>query len=293
MKLVAQNISVYAGRRALLHAVSLQIEPGELLAVIGPNGAGKSSLLKVLSGELRPASGGITLNGRALKHWPMKTLARMRAVLPQQSNLNFPFAVREVVAMGRSPHASISNPRHDRDIIAAALAAADVEHLTERDYTTLSGGEHQRVHLARVLTQIWEPVPEGPRYLLMDEPTSALDLVHQHHVLAVARRFAVEQGVGVLTILHDLNLVAGYADRVAVLQGGRLRRQGTVAEVLQPEFLEEVFGIPLLRLPHPSDPRQPVLIVKRLFDAGQDPVGDTSPACLDATVVKQAVNGAY
>lgn len=269
MNLSARDISVYAGRRALLHEVSLQIKPGELLAVIGPNGAGKSSLLKALSGELQPTGGGITLNGRDLKHWPMKILARMRAVLPQQSNLNFPFVVREVVAMGRSPHGRVASTGHNHAIVEAALAAADVEHLAQRDYTTLSGGERQRVHLARVLTQIWEPAPEGPRYLLMDEPTSALDLVHQHHVLAVARRFAMDQGVGVLTILHDLNLVAGYADRVAVLQSGRLRRQGTVADVLQPDFLEEVFGIPLLRVPHPADPRQLVLVVKRLAD---DPV---------------------
>lgn len=285
MKLSAQAVSVFAGRRALLHDVSLRIEPGELLAVIGPNGAGKSSLLKTLSGELRPARGNITLNGRALKHWPMKTLARMRAVLPQQSNLNFPFAVREVVAMGRSPHAVSGNSRHNLDIIDAALAAADVEHLTERDYTTLSGGERQRVHLARVLTQIWEPVLEGPRYLLMDEPTSALDLVHQHHVLAVARRFAVEQGVGVLTILHDLNLVAGYADRVAVLQGGRLCRQGTVAEVLQPDFLEEVFGIPLLRVSHPAAPHQPVLIVKPHCIVGSTDIADTSAATAPPAVI--------
>lgn len=260
MNLAAHDISVHAGRRVLLQAVNLQLSPGELLAVIGPNGAGKSSLLKALSGESRPTGGDITLNGRALKHWPMKTLARMRAVLPQQSNLNFPFVVREVVAMGRGPHGRVASTGHNHAIVEAALAAADVAHLAQRDYTTLSGGERQRVHLSRVLAQIWEPVPEGPRYLLMDEPTSALDLVHQHHVLAVARRFAVDRGVGVLTILHDLNLVAAYADRVAVLQGGRLRRQGTVADILQADFLEAVFGMPLLRMPHPDDPRVPVLI---------------------------------
>ncbi|BAZ93531.1 hemin import ATP-binding protein HmuV [Thiohalobacter sp. COW1] len=280
MNLEASDISVYAGARALLHGVSVRLAPGEVLAVIGPNGAGKSTLLKCLAGETTPAAGRIGINGRALADWPHRSLARMRAVLPQHSSLNFPFRVREVVAMGRSPHAG-APAGHNSDIVNAALTAADVQHLAGRDYTTLSGGERQRVQLARVLTQIWEPATEGPRYLLMDEPTSALDLVHQHHVLGVARRFAREQGIGVLAILHDLNLVAGYADRVAVLQQGRLRRQGPVGEVMQPAFLSEVFGIPLLRLPHPTVPEQPVLIARPQTDRADAP---TTPAAWPSAI---------
>lgn len=141
----------------------------------------------------------------------------------------------------------------DYEIARAALDAVEAAHLEERIYPTLSGGERQRVHLARALAQIWEPSPShinGVRYLLLDEPTSNLDLAHQHRTLAVARRFAREQ-VGVLVILHDLNLAAQYADRIAVLRDGSLVALGTPSQVLTPEAIRETFATPVIVMKHP------------------------------------------
>jgi iron complex transport system ATP-binding protein len=175
-------------------------------------------------------------------------------VLPQESALTFPFTVQEVVLMGRTPHERTAGRAEDDAIVCAALEAVECQMLTDRIYTTLSGGERQRVQLARVLAQIWDArstsQPPGARYLLLDEPTASLDLAYQHGTLDIARRFA-RAGVGVLAILHDLNLAAQYADRLAVLQAGRMVALGTPAQVLQPSLIERVFAIPALVMPHP------------------------------------------
>lgn len=243
MALAAHQASYRIGRQWLLEQVSLALRPGELLALLGPNGAGKSTLLRLLTGEARPTRGGITLDGRPLQDWPSRALARRRAVLPQSSVLAFPFTVLEVVLLGRTPHCVGSERERDRDIAWQALAAADIVPLAERLYTTLSGGERQRVQLARVLAQIWEPPRDGEvRYLLLDEPVASLDLAHQHGVLALTHRLSRE-GVGVLAVLHDLNLAAQYADRVAMLASGRLQAVGAPRQVLTEERVEQVFRV--------------------------------------------------
>jgi iron complex transport system ATP-binding protein len=241
--LTAQAVTVRRGGRTVLDGVDLAVAPGELLGVIGPNGAGKSTLLQVLSNALAPHAGTVALDGRPLARWGRSALARRRAVLPQAPVVAFPFCARDVVALGRSPHAGLSGRDRDREIVAAALAEADAAHLGERAYDTLSGGERQRVHLARVLAQVWAPADgDAACYLLLDEPTNNLDLAHQHALLAQARRFA-RRGHGVLAILHDPNLAAGYADRIAVLQAGRIAAAGAPAEVLTPALLRRTFGL--------------------------------------------------
>lgn len=245
--LCAQGVSVSRGHRPVLQNIDLEVRRGEIIGVLGPNGAGKSTLLAALAGELLPARGSVSLNGRPLTDWHGPERARTLAVLPQSSTLGFAFRVEEVVGMGRLPHAT--GQRVDELVIAEALAAVDGLHLKERSYLALSGGERQRVHLARVLAQLW-PAREG-QVLLLDEPTSMLDPLHQHGVLQAVRTLA-DQGVAVLVIVHDLNLAACYCDRILLLQQGHSFRLGPTVEVLQPEPLERLFGLEVLVQPHPE-----------------------------------------
>jgi iron complex transport system ATP-binding protein len=248
--LTAWEVSIHMADRPLVDSVSLSVAPGEVLALLGPNGAGKSTLLKALIGERTLTSGSVQMNAKPLASWSLKQRARRRAVLPQHSNVSFPFTALEVVLMGRSPHGS-GESIADQRIAHQALATTEVAHLSERLYPTLSGGERQRVQLARVLAQIWQPLAtHEPRYLLLDEPTANLDLPHQHATLRLAQQFA-QQEVGVLAVLHDLNLAAEYADRVAILRQGRLEAKGTPVEVLTPEILSRTFDMPVMVIPHP------------------------------------------
>lgn len=247
--LQAADVTVTVGKRPLIDRVSCAIVPGEILAVLGPNGAGKSTLIRSLAGELKPSSGEVTLNGRSLSNYPAEAVARQRAVLPQTSPLAFPFAVEEVVLMGRAPHVIGVESETDREIVRETMRRADVSHLAQQNYLTLSGGEKQRVHWARVMAQL-EGVT-GPRYLLLDEPVSSLDMTHQHACLTLARELAA-QGVGVLAVLHDLNLAAMYADRVLLLRQGRVVGQGSPAELLTVERIHDVFAQRVVVLPHPE-----------------------------------------
>lgn len=241
MSLDAENLSYSAGGRQLLEGVSLRLQAGEVHAVIGPNGAGKSMLLKLLAGDLKPQSGSISLNGKALKDWSAGARARCRAVLPQSESLRFGFTAEQVVQLGRMP-CKHHRPEREREIVHAALRTTGVERLAQRKYPTLSGGERSRVQFARVLAQIWEPVELGDRYLLLDEPTASLDLAHQHACLTTARQFAT-QGVGVLAVLHDPNLALTYADQVNLLCCGQLIAAGPPESVLTPQNLERVYGV--------------------------------------------------
>ena len=176
--------------------------PARLTAVLGPNGAGKSSLVRLLSGETTPDLGKVTLDGRDLKRWDRRDLARRRAVLSQSVSLTFPLSVAEVVMLGRAPHRARSTRAEDMAAAEASLKAADVWHLAGRAYPTLSGGERQRVQFARVLAQLEDGGQSGTRYLILDEPTSSLDIRHQARLLGLAGGLA-RKGWGVLAVLHD------------------------------------------------------------------------------------------
>ncbi|MFT3974164.1 MAG: heme ABC transporter ATP-binding protein [Amaricoccus sp.] len=225
------------------NSVSLAVAPGELVALCGPNGAGKSSLLAVLAGELRPGAGEARLDGRPLATLGPGALARERAILEQAPTLAAPFTVSELVGLGMSLVA-----RADVDeaaIRSRALAAAGVADLAGRGADRLSGGERARAHLARVLAQLWAGrAAGGGRYLLLDEPTASLDIAHQLVVMRAARA-EVRAGAGVLCVLHDLNLAAGFADRAALMQAGRIVAAGPPVEVLRADRLSEVYGSPL------------------------------------------------
>lgn len=259
-----QGISVTgAGTRAsgktLLEDVTVSAASGEVVAVVGPNGAGKTTFLKLLAGERRTTSGTIRFCGREIEEWPREAISRIRAVLPQNSALNFPFKVREVAMLGRSPHIRFSETRRDREIVGLALEKAGVEPLSERCYTTLSGGERQRTHLARVLAQIWDRPETGSRFLLLDEPTEGLDISHQHTTLETACELASE-GTAVVAVLHDLNLAAQYCDRILVLKEGKQAALGTPSEVLNPGLIREVYGIDAHVSVHPRRTDIPLVV---------------------------------
>ena len=231
----AESVTIALGGRPVVHEVSLEVASGELLALVGPNGAGKSTLLSALSGERLPDAGRVHIDDRPADALAPLELARIRSVLTQDNTVSFPFRVAEVVEMGRSPWARTPEAEADEAAIAAALDRADVAHLVERRFTELSGGERARVSLARVLAQD-TPV------VLLDEPTAALDLRHQEDVLRIARELAAE-GRTVVVVLHDLSLAGAYADRVALLEDGRLRALGAPVEVLTEPLVSEVYRL--------------------------------------------------
>jgi iron complex transport system ATP-binding protein len=265
--LTARNLSFSRGTRPILTGVEGSLRPGRVTALLGPNGAGKSTLLKLFAGELTPASGAIEFGGQPLAQWNLRELAQRRAVLPQESHLAFAFPVREVVMMGRFPHLHGSETPRDREIGDAALARLELTALADRPYPALSGGEKQRVQLARVLAQIWEQPSHGHRYLLLDEPTAGLDLAHQHATLRAAQEWA-RAGAVVLAVLHDLNLAMTYADDAWVLENGRLAATGTVEEVLQAPLIERVFQVSAELLPRPGHSRPVILTQPRSAHAG-------------------------
>lgn len=230
------DVSVQLGRRRVLQEISLTARAGELLAICGANGAGKSTLLKAILGEL-PATGTVRLNGLEVARAKPATLARLRSVLPQDSEVAFGFSLGEVVGMGREAGDCASRP----EVSGLALAAVGLQGRDADDIRSLSGGERQRGHLARALAQVWEPVgPQGPRWLMLDEPVASLDLGHQLQVMRLARSYA-DAGGGVVAIMHDLNLSAMFADRMAFLVSGKLAAIGSPGEVMQRDLLETAY----------------------------------------------------
>ena len=236
----AEEISFNVDGTRLLDRVSLDLRHGEVTAILGPNGAGKSTLLKCLAGTHVPSSGQVLLDGRDLAAYGLLDLARRRAVLTQSVQVSFPFNVREIVAMGRAPFKGDVDGTQDTDIIRGVLEQVDAWHLRDRIFPTLSGGEQQRVQLARVLAQSWN---RRHAHLLLDEPTSALDLKHQHQVLQRVQALAREEGYAVCFVIHDLNLARIYADRAVLLERGRVSASGSTSEVLTATNIETVFEI--------------------------------------------------
>jgi len=228
-------------QREILHGISLAFEPGTVTALVGPNGAGKSTLLAVAAGDLRADVGEVSLLGKPLASYKAGPLARERAVMPQEHGVRFAFSVEEVVAMGRLPHPP--DPRVDDAQVEAAIDAAELQALRLREVQQLSGGESARTTFARVLAQ------DTP-LMLLDEPTAALDLRHQERTLRSVRACA-EAGACVIVVLHDLNLAAGYADRIVLLEQGRVAADGTPLQVLTEDNLQRVYQQDVVVLEHP------------------------------------------
>lgn len=233
--LTAQNISVISRGTPILRGLDFQARAGEVTAIAGPSGAGKSTLLKVLSGD-QAYGGQVLLNGQDLAGLSLATQARLRAVLPQATPLAFPFTVMEVVRLGTS---LAVDPDH---VALQALHLVGLAGYEARYYQQLSGGEQQRVQLARVLCQVWEPVQDAsPRWLLLDEPVSSLDIGHQLQVMEILRDFAARGG-GVVAVMHDLNLTAMSAANIALVLDGQMLVQGAPEEVFQDHHLSRAYG---------------------------------------------------
>jgi iron complex transport system ATP-binding protein len=231
------DVSVCLGRRRILHGISLTLRPGEVLAICGANGAGKSTLLKAILAEV-PATGSVHLNGIDTARAKPATLAPLRAVLPQDGEVAFGFTLGEIVRMGREAGDMATSPEVD-DL---ALAAVGLRGRAGERIGSLSGGERQRGHLARALAQVWQPVgPLGPRVLMLDEPVASLDIGHQLLVMRLARSHA-DAGGSVIAVMHDLNLSALFADRIALLTQGRLTACGPPGEVMRQDLLEVAYG---------------------------------------------------
>ncbi len=248
-----KNLNLTLGKRTILKDISAQFKAGELTVLLGPNGTGKSSLLKLITNEY-PSEGEVHFFGEHANNWKPKLLAKHLGVLPQSSSLTFNFSVKEVVELGGIP---LSSSTEQIEAIAKQnMLTTDVFHLADRSYPSLSGGEKQRVHLARVLTQLSQS--DKKKILLLDEPTSALDLSHQHQTLLLAKRL-VNEGAAVIIVMHDLNLAAQYADRVMILNNGFIAADGSPWEVLTQENIAEIYNWKVEVIPHPRD-KYPLVI---------------------------------
>jgi iron complex transport system ATP-binding protein len=243
-----ENLSVSYGMRRVLSDVSLTVENGEVLALIGPNGAGKSTLVRAVSGVVPAQAGAVRKNGTNLLSASAIERARIISVVPQVASLPPAFTVWETVLLGRTPYLNflgqVSN--EDEAIVRRSLERVDAFDLLERRVGELSGGEQQRVLLARALAQ-------STPILLLDEPTSHLDLHHQVDLLELVRRLAHKDGLAVLIAVHDLNLAARYADRIALLVRGEIKAIGTPQQVLRPDLISEAYHLPVQVVPHPFD----------------------------------------
>ncbi|MEE1931417.1 ABC transporter ATP-binding protein [Streptomyces sp. TRM 70351] len=249
MRLDVEALRVDIAGARIVRDVTLRAGSGRLVGLVGPNGSGKSTVLRCVYRALRPSGGAVRLDGEDVLALTPREGARRLAALPQEGVTEFGFTVAEVVAMGRLPHqrAAARTSADDRAHCAAALARVGAAHLAERAFLTLSGGEKQRVLIARALAQ-------EPRVLVLDEPTNHLDIAQQLEVLALVRSRAagdVPGALTVLTALHDLNLAAGHCDELYVIARGAVVASGPPGDVLTPELLAGVFGVRAHRVTHP------------------------------------------
>lgn len=241
--LTADNITFKVGKKILLDDVSLAFHPGRINLVLGPNGAGKTTLLKIIAGQMHHYHGQVMYGSRPLLSFPGPELARTRAVLSQHTELAFPLSVEEVVMMGRYPHYSGKPGTRDKDAVEGAINLFDLEEFRDRDYTTLSGGEKQRVQFARVLAQVWYPVPGMNRILLLDEPLSFLDIHYQLDFMKKIVELLKAGNLLVAGIIHDLHLAAKFADYAILLEKGRVLASGNKNEVFTSELLKKAYGV--------------------------------------------------
>jgi iron complex transport system ATP-binding protein len=254
------------GRRTILHNLDFAVAPGSFFIIIGPNGSGKTTLLKLLAGLLPLQTGRIDVHQRSIKAYSARRLAQQVAYVPQAVSVEFPFRVLQVVLMGRAPHLGVLGFESDRDVAVArqAMESTDVAHLADRRLDQISGGEQQRVYIARAICQ-------QPRIILMDEPTASLDMAHQLRMMDLMERLKTDQNLTVVMVSHDLNLAAMYADQILLLDKGRKACLGSPYEVLEFERLETVYGCTLLVDQSPLGGYPCVHLVPGRYLTGKDP----------------------
>ena len=246
-----RNISYVAGEKTILSDVTVSLRERQFNVLLGPNGAGKSTLLKIATGLARPTTGSVHYGDTDVSTLDMESLARTRAVLSQHIELAFPMPVEDVVLMGRYPHYGRVPTLRDREIVKRAMELVGMMDRRAQPYPTLSGGERQKVQLARVLAQIWnEDQPSSHKFLFLDEPTSSLDIHYQIALLDVARGL-LERDCTVIAILHDVNVALHYGDYFVLLAGGRVAA-ATEADGVSQALLESVFQVKAYRIADPE-----------------------------------------
>jgi iron complex transport system ATP-binding protein len=256
IKFEVKNLSLAYGRNVVIKDLTFQAMPGEMVGLIGPNGSGKSTIIKALSRVIEPHSGKILLDGKNISGISRTELARLIGVVPQMPLLPSSFSAFEIVLMGRNPHLGVFQYESVKDmsITWQAMERTATQSLAERRISELSGGEIQRVVIARVLAQ-------EPKSILLDEPTANLDISHQVEILDLIKNLCLENNLTVIITLHDLNLASQYCSRLILINHGRIHAQGTPGEVINPENIKEVYGAEECVYTHPFN-GLPIVLIK-------------------------------
>lgn len=241
-----EQLSFAYGTEQILNQISISVKPGEFLVILGPNGSGKTTLLRCMSGTLKPSSGEVRLKGRAILTMKRQDIAKTVSVLPQQDTNEFGFTVEELVTMGRLPHLGRFEKESlkDRQKVMWSMEVTNTIHLKSRLVTSLSGGEMQRVGLAKALAQ-------EPEVLFLDEPTSHLDINYQVEMLDVVKRLNSEKGITVVAVMHDTNLAAAYCDSMVLLSEGTVFASGPTSKVFTAQNINALYGLDVVMMKHP------------------------------------------
>ena len=245
MSLSLKSVSLKLDNRQILKDVSLEINEGEIISVIGPNGAGKSTLLNVLTGDISPDSGDIIYDNKQLNKISIQERAFTRSVMSQMQTLVFNFNVKDVIEMGWLQRGNSDFSSNFSMAFEAVTTECNVHNLVHRKFNSLSGGEQRRVHFARTLLQLWRPSQSNdPRYLLLDEPTANLDLSSEMLLMNILKARA-SSNIGILIILHDLNLASHFADKIAIMKDGEIKAFGKPEEIMKDDFLTSIYEVPI------------------------------------------------
>ena len=241
MTIKSESMSLEIDGGEIVNDINIEVFPGKVLALIGPNGAGKSTILKILSGDIKPTSGVVKYNDINISNIPFVDRAHIRGVMSQSQTIVFDFSVLEIIEMGwlHSDHDYYTS--FYPDVLKQIIEDCELQHLADRKFNTLSGGEQKRVHFARVLLQLW--IPEGdihPRFMLLDEPLANLDIYHELKMLEIIKRH-LSKNIGVLLILHDLNTASKFADNIVLMKNGTIVKNGSTIEVLTESILSETY----------------------------------------------------
>ena len=243
MSIFSQNISLSYGEKEILKNLSIEVKQGKITTLLGPNGAGKSSFLNILSGDLNFYEGEVFYDEKQIKSIGIQEKAFLRSVMAQSQPIVFDFSVKEIIEMGWLEKGNIKYSNKFEHALQEVLKESDTEYLKNRKFNTLSGGEQKRVHFARTLLQLWrESGSTDPRYLMLDEPTANLDLSHQIKMMNTIKKLSKE-GVGILIILHDLNLAFKYSDYIAILKNGKILSFGDSKSVINDKILSDTYGL--------------------------------------------------
>jgi len=239
-----KNVSYMVNNKEINKDISINISPSDIVSVIGPNGSGKTTLLRLIANEINPSSGHILFQGKNLSNWNIDCLSKQRAVLPQNGYISFPFKVKEIIEMGRYPFRFDIPKNKNQRIVDNLIDIFDLDVFKNRDYTTLSGGEKQRVQLARVFSQIWSESDCSNKLLILDEPTSFLDVNHQKQLFQIINIFK-RKGLTIVMVLHDINQAISNANKIVMLKNSKLIQFGNTRDVITLKNLKKVFDIEL------------------------------------------------